>query len=146
MFCAVTWSIFHVGWRVKWVSESKFCGQSNGYEKLLCMCSRTRENKKNKVKSDFWDTLYLEVSSSEYLTWLYEAEAGGDDGPPGLAAAAAALFPAAGQLQVQLHSAVTGERRSSRSRLQPCQRCFMCPNFRCSSCFKTWSRSPDCLS
>ena len=56
-FCAVSWSIF--GWKVRWVSRSKFRGLFDGYEKFLCMCSRTRENNKNKVKSDFWDTLYI---------------------------------------------------------------------------------------
>ena len=38
--------------------KSKFCGLSNGYEKLLCMCSRTRENNKNKAGPVIWDTLY----------------------------------------------------------------------------------------
>ena len=47
-----------VGWKVRWVSESKFCGLSNGYEKFLCLCSRTRENNKNKVETVMWDTLY----------------------------------------------------------------------------------------
>ena len=27
-------------------------------QKFLCMCSRTQENDKNEVKTDFWDTLY----------------------------------------------------------------------------------------
>ena len=58
MFCAVTWSIFHVGWKVRWVLKSKFCGLSNGYEKFLCMCSRTRENNKNKAGPVIWYTLY----------------------------------------------------------------------------------------
>ena len=39
--------------------KSKFHGLSNGYQKFLCTCSRTRENNKNKVKTDLWDTLYV---------------------------------------------------------------------------------------
>ena len=58
-FCVVTWSIFHIGRKVRWVLKSKFHGLSNGYQKFLCTCSRTRENNKNKVKSDLWDTLYI---------------------------------------------------------------------------------------
>ena len=57
-FCSVTRSIFHVGWKVRWVSESKFRGLSNGNEKFLCMCSRNWENNKNKVGPMIWDTLY----------------------------------------------------------------------------------------
>ena len=64
MFCAVTWSIFHVGWKVRWVSESKFCGLSNGYEKFLCTCSRSQENGKKKVGPIIWDTLYERGPSS----------------------------------------------------------------------------------
>ena len=63
-FCAITWSIFHVGRKVRWVLKSKFHGLSNGYQKFLCTCSRTRENNKNKVKSDLWDTLYLHIHIS----------------------------------------------------------------------------------
>ena len=58
-FCVVTWSIFHVGRKVRWVLKSKFHGLSNGYQKFLCTCSRNRENNKNKVKTDLWDTLYV---------------------------------------------------------------------------------------
>ena len=58
-FCVVTWSIFHVGRKVRWVLKSKFCGLYNGYQKFLCTCSRTRENNENKVKTDLWDTLYI---------------------------------------------------------------------------------------
>ena len=58
-FCAVTWLIFHVGWKARWVSESKFRGLFNGYENFLCMCSRTWENNKNKVDPMIWDTLYI---------------------------------------------------------------------------------------
>ena len=37
---------------------AKFFGLSDGYEKFLCMCSRTRENNENKVGPILWDTLY----------------------------------------------------------------------------------------
>ena len=66
-FCVVTWSIFHIGRKVRWVLKSKFHGLSNGYQKFLCTCSRTRENNKNKVKSDLWDTLYVHHHHIEIL-------------------------------------------------------------------------------
>ena len=70
-FCVVTWSIFHIGRKVRWVLKSKFCGLYNGYQKFLCTCSRTRENNKNKVKSDLWDTLYL--SNNECGTCMHSS-------------------------------------------------------------------------
>ena len=38
-FSAVNWSIFHVGWKVRWFSESKFCGLSDGFKNFLGICS-----------------------------------------------------------------------------------------------------------
>ena len=58
-FCAVTWSIFNVGWKVRWVSESKFRGLSDGYDEFLCTCSRSRQNGEKKVGPVIWDTLYI---------------------------------------------------------------------------------------
>ena len=70
-FCVVTWSIFHIGRKVRWVLKSKFCGLYNGYQKFLCTCSRTRENNENKVKSDLWDTLYkASLKSNKYYIYI----------------------------------------------------------------------------
>ena len=69
-FCALTWSIFNVGWKVRWVSESKFRGLSDGYEKFLCMCSRSRKNGKKKVGPVIWDTLYI-IYSDLLINFVY---------------------------------------------------------------------------
>ena len=51
-------SYFYINFQNSSNSCSKFQGLLKKGQKFLCMCSRTRENDKNKVKSDFWDTLY----------------------------------------------------------------------------------------
>ena len=50
----------------------KFRGLSNGYQKFLCTCSRTRENNKNKVKTDLWDTLYNQATKTACARWCWK--------------------------------------------------------------------------
>ena len=57
-FCSVTWSIFDVGRKVRWVLESSSPGLLKNGKMNLCMSTGSRENKQNKVRTQLWDTLY----------------------------------------------------------------------------------------
>ena len=52
------------------LSCSKFPGLLNKGQKFLCACSRTSENDKNKVNTDFWDTLYHRRLQLSFFNWL----------------------------------------------------------------------------
>ena len=58
-FCAVTWSIFHVGNKVRWVLKFSSPGLLKNGQKFFCMWSGTRENNKIKVQTVLLDTLYI---------------------------------------------------------------------------------------
>ena len=58
-FCSVTWSIFDVGRKVRWVLESSSPGLLKNGKILLCKSSGSWENNQNKVNTQLWDTLYV---------------------------------------------------------------------------------------
>ena len=55
---AVTWSIFHLGSKVRWVLKSSSPGLLKNDQKFFCMCSVTWENNKIEVQTVLLDTLY----------------------------------------------------------------------------------------
>ena len=58
-FCSVTWSIFDVGRKVRWVLESTSPGLLKNGKMNVCTSTGSRENKQNKVRTQLWDTLYI---------------------------------------------------------------------------------------
>ena len=60
-FCSVTWSIFDVGRKVRWVLESSSPGLLKNGKILLCKSSGSWENNQNKVNTQLWDTLYIQI-------------------------------------------------------------------------------------
>ena len=60
-FCSVTWSIFDVGRKVRWVLESSSPGLLKNGKILLCKSSVSWENNQNKVNTQLWDTLYIDL-------------------------------------------------------------------------------------
>ena len=63
-FCAVTWWIFEVRRKVRWVLESTSPGLLKNGKILLCTSCGSRENNQNKVRTQLWDTLYLIITTS----------------------------------------------------------------------------------
>ena len=71
-FCAVTWSIFHVGRKVRWVLKSSSSGLLKNGQKFFWMCSVTQENNKIEVQTVLLDTLYIFIqwNWTEYLYYI----------------------------------------------------------------------------
>ena len=65
-FCAVTWSIFHVGRKVRWVLKSSSSGLLKNGQKFFWMCSVTQENNKIEVQTVLLDTLYFSTMTPSF--------------------------------------------------------------------------------
>ena len=70
-FCAVTWSIFHVGRKVRWVLKSSSSGLLKNGQKFFWMCSVTQENNKIEVQTVLLDTLYSEFHSAIFKLFSF---------------------------------------------------------------------------